>query len=69
MHDISAWIAVDRDTVYLRYCYVADTEAIANCLSWQASPVLNAAEALFLCGGNQLAIHNKASRRITMEGV
>ena len=54
-------ITVDSDAVHFRYCDALSIKAVANCLSWQASPVLDSTKAFLLSRSDEFAVDNQAS--------
>jgi hypothetical protein len=55
--------------VHIRELHTCLTQTISDSLRRKSCPMLDAAEALFLSGRDQLAVAHKCSRGIGVEGI
>ena len=66
---IGAAVLVDGDMVHVGEAEARLAQAICDRLRGETRPVLDAAKALLLGGGDELAVAHQSSRRVAVEGV
>jgi hypothetical protein len=66
---VDARLAIDRDVLDIGHANAAGLETVLDGLGWQAGPVLDATEPLFLGGRDELAVLEQARRRVAVVGV
>jgi len=60
---------IDGNVIDIRQLKLRHIEAVRNCATRKASPVLDATESFFLCRRNQPAVNNQRGGRVTVKRI
>jgi hypothetical protein len=62
-------VLIERNMVHIRQPHTCLAQTIGDSLRRKSGPMLDAAEALFLCGCDELTVTHKCGRGISVEGI